>query len=245
MRRNKIKGVWHYIYEDDSEIPPGIVIKEDWKSSEKGDWVRADDGNVIQILRKGQVKHYIKGNQDYLGTCTGTFLPEYQEMDTEKREDIYSFSGKPRQARKDGDNRLSSWEEQFVHLVAGGVKPVDAYLQVYPTNKRSYASVQSSAIMKTERIKKAMKKELEPVLEELGISERFVLEKVKQMAELADKDDTKLRALFKLADIMDMEDKTATKTQMITGTIFKGFEDGTLAEAQRPLEIQGKNDEQG
>ena len=47
MRRNKIKGVWHYIYEDDSEIPPGIVIKEDWKSSEKGDWVRADDGNTV------------------------------------------------------------------------------------------------------------------------------------------------------------------------------------------------------
>ena len=58
-----------------------------------------------------------------------------------------------------------------------------------------------------------MKKELEPVLEKLGITQEYVLEGIKSTIEEAEKDDTKLKALFKLSDILDLEDKSSAKVQ--------------------------------
>ena len=54
---------------------------------------------------------------------------------------------------------------------------------------------------------------------------------------MAVKDDTKLKALFKLADIMDMEDKNKTQITQLTGAVFQGFSDEKLAEVERPKEI--------
>ena len=53
----------------------------------------------------------------------------------------------------------------------------------------------------------------------------------------AEKDDTKLKALFKLADILDLEDKNSTKVQQITGVQFQGLTNSMIDEAQRPKEI--------
>lgn len=68
-----------------------------------------------------------------------------------------------------------------------------------------------------------MKEELKPVLQELGIDEKYVIKGIKDEAETAEKSDTKLKALFKLADIMDLEDKNQTKVTQLTGVQFKGF----------------------
>ena len=58
-------------------------------------------------------------------------------------------------------------------------------------------------LIKTERIKTAVKEELKPILDELEIDEKFILENIKIVAQTSEKDDTKLKALFKLSDIMD------------------------------------------
>ena len=52
------------------------------------------------------------------------------------------------------------------------------------------------------------------------------------------KADTKLKALFKLADIMDMEDKNTTKITTVTGALFQGFTPEKLEEVERPKEIE-------
>ena len=54
----------------------------------------------------------------------------------------------------------------------------------------------------------------------------------------SEKDDTRLKALFKLADIMDMEDKTRTNTTTLSVGAFKGFSDNILDEVQRPKELK-------
>ena len=58
--------------------------------------------------------------------------------------------------------------------------------------------------------------------------------------EFADKEDLKLRALFKLADIMDMEDKNSSKVTQLTGAVFQGFTDNMIEGAERPAEISDK-----
>jgi hypothetical protein len=82
-----------------------------------------------------------------------------------------------------------------------------------------------------------MKKELEPILKELGITQESVLEGIKTVADASEKDDTKLKALFKLSDILDLEDKSAARVTQLTGIQFKGFSDKELEEVERPKEI--------
>ena len=55
------------------------------------------------------------------------------------------------------------------------------------------------------------------------------------MADDAERDDTRLKALMKLSDILDLEDKTSTKVTQISGAIFKGFSDKQLEDTKRPL----------
>ena len=91
MRSYTIKKIEHH-------VPQDLVYLKDWRQAEIGDWVLADDACVIQVLRKnaltkprGKVRVVHS-----LGTCTGTFkISDKILMDTEKRKDIYTFSGKP------------------------------------------------------------------------------------------------------------------------------------------------------
>ena len=83
-----------------------------------------------------------------------------------------------------------------------------------------------------------MKEELKPILQELEIDEKMVLENIKIVAQTAEKDDTKLKALFKLSDILDLEDKNSAKVQQITGVQFQGLTDSMIDEAARPKKIE-------
>ena len=57
-------------------------------------------------------------------------------------------------------------------------------------------------------------------------------------AEGSDKDETKLKALFKLSDILDLEDKSSVRLTQLTGIQFQGFSDKQLEEVERPKEIE-------
>ena len=83
-----------------------------------------------------------------------------------------------------------------------------------------------------------MKEELKPVLEGIGINEDYILRGIKSEADMADKADTRLKALFKLSDIMDLEDKNAPSIQTATAIQFKGFTDDMIDTAERTEEIE-------
>jgi hypothetical protein len=176
----------------------------------------------------------------YVGTCTGTF-PAYShtKMDSSRRINIYSFGG-----GKLADDvlieriNLSQCEQIFVVYLASGLTPQQAYIKAYPTNDPGYAKFKSAQLVKTTRVRTAMKEELKPVLEELDIDEKFILNHIKEVILSSEKDDTRLKALFKLADIMDMEDKTRTHQTTLAVGAFKGFSDDMVQIAQRPKEIE-------
>ena len=86
-----------------------------------------------------------------------------------------------------------------------------------------------------------MKEELKPFLEKLELDEFYVLSNIKEVIDSTGKEDTKLKALFKLADIMDMEDKNRTQVTSVTGALFQGFTPEKLEEAERPKEIDNGN----
>ena len=230
------------MYEQEDVLPKNLKVLDNWRSGQIGDWVKADDECVIQILRRGQMLRSKGKNKvrEYIGTCTGTFpIGPNIKMDTSKRLNIYSFGGN----KKSEDilldrTSLSKTEQVFVLYLSLGMKPEEAYLKAYPTKNIRYAKEKSGHLVKTERVRTAMKEELKPVLEELGVDETYVLKGIKSEAETAEKSDTRLKALFKLSDIMDLEDKNQTKVTQISGAVFKGFEENVLEEIKRPKEIE-------
>ena len=66
-----------------------------------------------------------------------------------------------------------------------------------------------------------------------------MLSNIKEVIDSSDNKVTdKLKALFKLADIMDMEDKNTTQVTTMTGAVFQGFTPEKLEEVERPKEIE-------
>ena len=229
------------MYEPNDPLPRNLKVVADWRDGHVGDWVLADDECVIQVLRRGRMLRSKGKNKirEYIGTCTGTFIIQPNaKMDTSKRINIYSFGGNknPDQVLLDRTN-LSKAEQVFVLYLSQGLRPEEAYLKAFPTNNIRYAKEKSTDLVKTERIKTAMKEELKPVCEELGINPKTILERILYVSNNAEKEDLQLKALLKLADILDLEDKNQTKVTQISGAVFKGFSENELKDIERPKEI--------
>ena len=242
MRYYTVSNAQYVVYESEDELPSDVYPVKDWRNGSMFDWVLADDGCYIQILRKGTMTKP-KGKVRevaYIGTCTGTFLVSPKtKMDTSKRVNIYSLGGDvERNQRLDDRENLSTREELFVSHLAAGMDPRKAYLAAFPTNNPGYAGLRAGQLIKTARVRSKMKEELKPYMEALGLDENYILSNIKEVIDSCDKEDTKLKALFKLADILDMEDKNQTKVTTVTGALFQGFTPEKLEEVERPKEIK-------
>ena len=241
MRHYKVNKIEHTVFESENEVPREIEYLEDWRDGHQSDWVLSDDGCIIQILREGTMlkpKGKVRSVR-YLGTCTGTFLvSDKVKMDTSRRINIYSLGGNiERNQRLEDRQSLSSREELFVQYLASGMDARMAYLRAFPTNDPHYAGLRAGQLVKTTRVKTAMKEELKPICEELDIDERMVLKGIKDEAKTAEKADTRLKALFKLSDILDLEDKNRTQVTQISGAVFQGFNKEEIDSVKRPKEI--------
>lgn len=239
MKYYTVKGIKHTVYENEREVPPHVNIVRNWRLGNIDDWVLTDDECVIQILRKGTMLRKV-GERAYVGTCTGTFLClDNTWMDANKRTNIYSFGGDSTPEQVVANRRkMTANEELFVTYISQGLSPEDAYVKAFPTNNKQYARMKAVNLIKTERVKTAVKEELKPILQELDIDEKMVLENIKIVAQTAEKDDTKLKALFKLSDILDLEDKNSAKVQQITGVQFQGLTDDMIEVANRPKNLE-------
>ena len=246
MRTYKVNKIPHKVYEDEFELPPGLTVLSDWRDGQVGDWILADDRCIIQVLRRGQMLR-AKGKKkirEYIGTCTGTFpIGPNVYMDTSRRTNIYSFSGErtPEEVLLDR-TKLSTLEHLFVTYSISGLSPGEAYLRAFPTKNARYAMEKGAKLVKTERVKQAMKEELRPVLDKLGIDDEDVLKDIQFVSKNAEKEDVRLRALFKLSDILDLEDKTQTKITEVVGGVFKGFSQDVLEEAKAPELPEGNSE---
>tara|TARA_R100001230_G_scaffold24857_2_gene17915 strand:+ start:612 stop:1349 length:738 start_codon:yes stop_codon:yes gene_type:complete len=245
MRSYKVNKIEHTVFDELEEVPKDIHYLRDWREGQVGDWVLSDDDCVIQILRRGSMLK-AKGKsrtREYVGTATGTFIvSDKNKMDTSRRINIYSFGGDIHtDDRLEGREDLNSREELFLHYwLKDRMTPQQAYLKAFPTNNPSYANMKAGKLIKTERISTAMKEELKPVLEELKISDKLVLSNIKALATEGSKEETRLKALFKLSDILDLEDKTKTSVQQISGAVFQGFTNEQLQEVERKEITSGK-----
>lgn len=241
MREYKVNGTYHPVYDDLTEIPETIKPKKNWRRGCISDWVQADDGSVIQILRKESLH-----GKTILGTCTGTFVTSKgTKMDTERNKDIYSLSGETWYDRLANRKKCTVKEKIFARRVGvsqargkfgqSGEDIVDIYLSVFNTENRAYAKRMSTLLIKTGRIQALISEELQDVFDQNEIDLNYLVSGAKDVFDNGKNDSDRLKALNMLWDAFGV-----VKKQQVTQVVgYQGFTPAQLEMAERPQLEQG------
>lgn len=234
MRTYKVNKINCNVYSA-GELPDDIEYKDNWRDGEVGDWVQADDGNVIQVLRR-----YNSSNMECIGTCTGTYVvSDDAEMDTVRKKDIYSVSGKNWYDRLVSREEPTKYEVLFAQRLALGDNPTQAYLKVYKTKDEGAAKKKAAILVKQERIQKLVRQDLKDTFSKLGIDLDYLVESAKDVVDGAKNDSDRLKALNMLWDAFGVVEKQ--KVTEVAG-LFQGFTAGEIEQVERKA-INGKKAE--
>jgi|TARA_R100000789_G_scaffold11157_2_gene15011 hypothetical protein len=262
MKYGTIKGISHYIFDSDDEIsnffggnPPTIV--NDWRNGIEGDWVRSDDGCILQLLKvskelphPGDRKNY-KWTNGWLRTVVGTFIirnDTYMDTDFDKHPDRYTFSGKkktPHQRIKERESATKR-EKIFATNIAVGMGPVKSYMDAFEKEQNPQSARKKAVLLlKQERIMKEVEKSVLDVAKELGIDHKYILDKLKCLAENTDDMNIVLQATKELGKAVGTMGTTVRQKEMGIVGMFSGFTPQELEGAKRSdnLEIEGNMDE--
>jgi len=234
MKSRIVKGKEHIVYDNINELGQVMSIKDvqdDWRIAPLNSWVLTDDGQVCEIIERGKIN-----GQSYVRTAIGMFrcAPSIK-MQGELRENIYNFQGinanKAARLRK----KPTKQEYLFARYIAKGDGVIEAFKQAYPkATSDNYIKERSNLLLRTERIKTLVDKEIEKILEKTEITPQYLLEKTKEIVDKEDaRDSDKLSSLKILMEISGILGKKEQKTESIQ--LFQGFN-------PKQLEIlEGKN----
>jgi len=239
MDFKEIKNTKHYLYDSKSEFKVShsdIPIRHNWRHGEEGEWVYTDDGFVCQILKKNKLKTETGKNTTYVRTVCGTFITTRmtREMLGENgiAENIYSISGTNSSKTNYKKRSCNSKELIFARYVAGGMGAIEAYKLAFPDAKsEGYIKRKTDSLLKTESIQKMVKQEIREILDEEGVTNNWLIERYKTLADLSESDNTKLRSLDSLAKISGLFDTDETKSEQVT--IWAGFSPEQLEEVKK------------
>ena len=229
MDFKEIKNTKHYLYDSNDEFTiscPEIPIRHNWRHGEQGEWVFTDDGFVCQILRKLDIAESNGETATCIRTVCGTFIAK----DTNKEmlgedgiaENIYTFSGTNNSQSNFNKRKRNSRELLFARYVAEGKDTVEAYKLAYPDARNSrYIKKRTESLLKTETINKMITDERRKKLDEEGVTDNWLIERYKTIADLAENDNAKLRSLDSLAKISGLFDTEEKKSEQVR--IWAGF----------------------
>ena len=239
MDFKEIKGTKHYIYDNKDEFRlthPDIPIRHNWRHGEEGEWVSTDDDFVCQILRKSLLKNESGKNTSYVRTVCGTFITTKLKRDMFGEngiaENIYSMSGTNKTKADYNKRGCNSKEFIFARYVAAGMGATEAYKLAFPDAKsEGYIKRKTDSLLKTESIQKMVKQEIREILDEEGVTNNWLIERYKTIADMSESDTPKLRALDSLAKISGLFDTDETKSEQVT--IWAGFSPEQLEEVKK------------
>ena len=225
-----IKKKHHYLYDNIEEfnaLCADGTISGDWRKGNKGDWVLTDDGYVLEILKKSNISHpAYKKPRTYVRTVCGSYIVEQNSHKIlgEKgiAENIYHFSGN-NDSKKDyrQDRKLKSREFLFARYVAEGNDVISAYMKAYPRAKdKKYIAEKTSSLLNKEEIRTMVKEEIKKILDDEGVTPKWIIEKYKMIADISDRDSDRLRSLEALSKISGLFETDTKKEQL---AVFQGF----------------------
>lgn len=222
MKQRTIKGKEHIVYDNINELRQAMPlqdVQDDWRNAPVSSWTLTDDGQVCEVLERGTIN-----SQRYVRTAIGMFnCAPSVKMDGKLKESIYAFSGKNSSTVFKERVNPSKQEFLFARYIAKGEGITEAFKRAYPMSKSdNYIKEQSSMLLKTERIKTLIDKEIEKILDETEITPKYLLLKTKEIVDnLEARDSDKISSLKMLMEISGLLGKKEQKTESIQ--LFKGF----------------------
>lgn len=200
-------------FKNKGQEPP--VVVENWRFGRQGDWVRADDGGIVQILKQADLPHHndrknYKNHRGYCRTVVGTFMQDDNwEMDTDfdQHPDRYRFGSATQteiEHRQKHRKNLSNPEVIFVTALCSGKDLKHAYAEYCSAVKKDFPHPdwerKAVGILKRERILKAVNKNVEEIAQKLGIDYEYIMSELKELGEATKNDNIKLGVLKELAE---------------------------------------------
>lgn len=248
MKYQKIKGVKHYVFENEDEYRTHFSGEcsnpSYWKDGKQGDWVTSDDGRIIQLLRVSGIKHpndrkNYKHSKGWCRTVVGTFLintNSFMDTDFEKHKNRYTFSTKIGnksniKKRKNPTNK----EKVFATNIVAGLGPVKSYMDAFNEQDDNKAKKKALVLLKQERIMTEIEKSVLDVAKEQGIDHRYNLSKLKNLADYSEDDNIILQSVKELCKIIGTSGSTVKQREMGVIGMFQGFTPDQIEKADRRI----------
>ena len=222
MDFKEIKGKFHYLYDSLEEFRanyPDSEPERGWREGIEGEWVFTDDKCVCQVLKVYYLKDAdgIKSNKVVRTVC-GSFVASRKNTqmlgENGVAENIYRFSGKNR------NNKLPN-KRIFARYVAAGVGVAQAYSMTYPrAESKNYIKTAAQHLLRQENVQNMVTEEIKSILASEGVTPEYIIQRYKDIADLAERDGDKLRSLDSLAKISGLFNTEKKKEQL---TVWAGF----------------------
>ncbi len=248
MKSQTIKGVEHFVFEDRIEFLSHFsgfgrdvpLLSKDWRLAQKGHWVVADDGGVVEILKRGHLKGLQGG--DYVRTIVGTFMCKQDVvMDTDfsLHPSRYTFSKKnmDNYARIKARERCTIKERRFIMELIKGSSLTEGYKAAFGQPDMSYekAKRKANVLMKQERIMSEFRKEIERAATKHGVDANYIISNYKHMVDtLRDPENapTRKTALDSLAKMLGAFEKPKDDDKEVGYQGFQGFDEADFSDIE-------------
>tara|TARA_R100000789_G_scaffold96139_1_gene97271 strand:+ start:253 stop:1041 length:789 start_codon:yes stop_codon:yes gene_type:complete len=260
MKHQSIKGKKHYVFEGEKEYKDFFKDTADkdiiyWKDGKEGDWVKADDGGIIQLLKvSSNISHpndrkNYKLNEGWCRTIVGTFLiGKNSTMDTDfnKHKNRYTFSktiGKKKNIHK--RENATKREKIFTTDIVAGYGPVKAYMDAFGQTNEKNARRKAVVLLKQDRIVKEIEKGVMDVAKEMGLDHTFVLRKLKHLANYSEDDNIILQSTKEIGKVIGTTGTTVQQREMGIVGMFQGFSPEQIDKVERKeIELNGEIEEE-
>ena len=252
MEKGTIKGINHYVFDNIKEFteyfesqqkqPPHVI--KDWREGKQDEWVYSDDKRIVQLLKVSHsVKHHgdrknYKFAKGWVRTIVGTFLNRentFMDTDFSSHANRYTFSKtiKNPASRVRKRTKPTNKEKEFATNVVVGMGAVKAYMTAFNEENKDNAKKKAAVLLKQERIRMEIDKTALEVAKELGIDHKYILQKLKDLADYSDDDGIILQSTKELGKALGTLGQTTKQKEIGVVGMFQGFSPKELESVER------------
>ena len=236
-----IRGKRHYVFDNvdefteyyHSKMMSSPEVKGNWREGKQGDWVFSDDNRIVQLLKVAPLNHpndrkNYKWAKNYVRTVVGTFVNNektFMDTDFEQHPNRYTFSKtiKHTNGQVKKRKKLTNNEKIFTTNVVSGMGPVKAYMDAFKAASEDKARKKALVLLKQERIMTDIEKGVLDVAKELGIDHKYILDRLKCLADNSEDDNIILQSTKELGKIIGTSVNSVKQRDVGVIGMFQGF----------------------
>lgn len=229
MEIKTIKSIEHRLYDDYNEFKAfegDLPVRQDWRKANVNDWTYTDDKHIVQILKVFYITNPSNNKKKKcVRTVCGSFVCNQKNRkmlgENGVAQNIYTFSGSYDTIKEVRSKKTSSKKLLFAKYVASGMQMEDAYKIVYPNaNKERYIRNAANKLLQQKKVMEMVKEEIALILKEEGVTPEYIIQKYKDIADVSERDQDRLRSLDALAKMSGLFETEKKKEEL---TVWAGF----------------------